>query len=577
MKAVWVALAAVVVAAWVTAPHPTVRLGGALPDGHVRGVVHIHTTRSDGGGSLLDVAAAAARAGLRFVVVTDHGDGLRPERQPPTYMGGVLVIDAVEVTTRDGHVLGLGLGPIPYRLGGKGVDVVDDINRFGGFAVAAHGDSPKRSLRWRAWDAALTGLEWINGDSEWRDEPRMSLLAGLLHYPVRPVESLTRILDRPAVTLARWDELQTGRRLITLAGADAHARMGGSAEDDPRWWRRLALPIPGYAPLFSAFSVTATGVTLTGQADADAQAVLSALRSGHSYTTVDGAVADGWVRFSARSATRVAEAGDLMPVSAGAVTITGEVPAGPDWQLTLMKNGQVLSSARGPRLVAEVDGAPAAYRLEVTAAGLPGGPPVPWAVSNAIIIGRETGWGSPAAPRDWPDAPDPSTIQAIPPTAWAAEHSVSSLAASDVVAPSTAMFRFGLGGAESSGPFAAVAAPVEGLSGAVALRLALRAAAEMRVSVELRGTGPGGGTRWRRSIYVGTATRAMSIPLSAFEPVGDGPDSVDSSAIRSVMLVVDGVNTPSGRSGSIWIERAEILGAARPASGPDRQQQVRRR
>ena len=39
-----------------------------------RGAFHVHTTRSDGSGTVEEVAAAAQAAGLQFVVLTDHND-----------------------------------------------------------------------------------------------------------------------------------------------------------------------------------------------------------------------------------------------------------------------------------------------------------------------------------------------------------------------------------------------------------------------------------------------------------------------------------------------------------------------
>ena len=48
----------------------------------VKGAYHVHSERSDGTGTSDDIAAAAARAGLQFVILTDHGNGTRPP-QPP--------------------------------------------------------------------------------------------------------------------------------------------------------------------------------------------------------------------------------------------------------------------------------------------------------------------------------------------------------------------------------------------------------------------------------------------------------------------------------------------------------------
>ena len=90
----------------------------ALPAGlsePVRGAFHIHTVRSDGTGTVDQVAAAAAAAGLKFIVLTDHGDGSR-EADKPQYRNGVLCIDAVEISTNGGHVVALDLPRSSYCL-----------------------------------------------------------------------------------------------------------------------------------------------------------------------------------------------------------------------------------------------------------------------------------------------------------------------------------------------------------------------------------------------------------------------------------------------------------------------------
>ena len=79
----------------------------------IAGAYHVHTTRSDGHGEPRQVAAAASRAGLRFVILTDHGDGTRPP-DPPSYVDGVLLIDAVEISTDQGHLVALDLPRAPY-------------------------------------------------------------------------------------------------------------------------------------------------------------------------------------------------------------------------------------------------------------------------------------------------------------------------------------------------------------------------------------------------------------------------------------------------------------------------------
>src|SRR3954466_16340825 len=108
----------------------------ALAQRTVAGAYHIHSVRSDGSGDRQAIAEAAARAGLKFVVITDHGDGTRVPDAPGLIQGD-LRVDAVEISTNGGHYVALGLGPAPYPLGGEADAVIEDVSRLGGVGVAA--------------------------------------------------------------------------------------------------------------------------------------------------------------------------------------------------------------------------------------------------------------------------------------------------------------------------------------------------------------------------------------------------------------------------------------------------------
>ena len=219
----------------------------------VRGAYHVHSTVSDGTGSIDEIAAAAARAGLQFVILTDHGDGTRVPG-PPSYRSGVLCIEAVEVNTTGGHLVALGASPSPYPLAGTPQAVLEDVHRLGGMGIAAHPESPRASLRWSGWDVPLDGIEWLNADSEWRDELLESLGRLMLTYALRPAETLTAALDRPDSVLARWDAATASARVVGLAGADAHARLGFRQQTDPfeETWH---VKVPSYEASFKAFSL----------------------------------------------------------------------------------------------------------------------------------------------------------------------------------------------------------------------------------------------------------------------------------------------------------------------------------
>jgi len=158
--------AAVAVLAFVTIPPRRLTLE-TQGDGTLPGILHIHSNRSDGRSSPDEIAAAAARAGLKFVVFTDHGDATRAP-DPPTYRSGVLCVDGVEISTNQGHYVAIGLPAAPYPLAGDARDVVEDVKRLGGFGIAAHPDSPNVKLAWREWTAPFDGIELLNPDTGWR-------------------------------------------------------------------------------------------------------------------------------------------------------------------------------------------------------------------------------------------------------------------------------------------------------------------------------------------------------------------------------------------------------------------------
>ena len=241
------------------------------------------------------VTRATAAAGLQFVIVTDHGDGTRAP-DLPDYRNGVLYIDAVEISTQDGHVVALDLPKTPYPLAGEGRDVVDDIHRLGGFAIAAHPGSAKPELRWTAWDAPVDGIEWLNADSEWRDERPWTLARALDDLSVS-----TATGAGAAARSSRAGHSSLGRALST-ASCRRHrrGRCACARGYPPRSASRTTAParcISRRMPLPSASSRSHCPTSsLTGVAAADARRVLDAIRAGAVYSTIDALAGTGGVQ-----------------------------------------------------------------------------------------------------------------------------------------------------------------------------------------------------------------------------------------------------------------------------------------
>ena len=550
----FVVLLALAAAWYALLPRAAVTLPGAAAVAPVRGAVHVHTRRSDGTGTLDEVAAAAARAGLAFIVVTDHGDATRmPEA--PVYLHGVLCIDAVEISTEGGHVVALGLPPAPYPLAGAPGDVIDDIARLGGFAVIAHPGSAKPELQWLDWEAPFGGLEWLNADSEWRDESRLSLLRVLLSYPFRGRESLASMLDRPDAVLAHWDELTGRRRVVGLAAVDAHARIGLRNLGE-RYDSSAQLRIPSYETLFRTFSIAVPAIALTGDAAADAAAVEAAIRGGRFYSAIDALAGPGGVRFTARSGRVTAGEGDLLPLD-GPVTLRVETVAPPDALIAILKNGSAFRIGDGSPIEEVMPPEPAVYRVEVRLPGAPGTPPVPWLLSNPIYVGRTDA----VAVRDThaPAAAFTPTVIGAGRQAPKVEASAQASGAVDVVAAqasSQLVLRYALGGRQSEGPYVAFALPSgPELAGHDRLVFTARANRTMRMGVQLRVPGGPEGERWQQSVVLDDTPREIVVYIDEMTPRGatSQPRPVLAS-VDSILFVVDGVNTPVGSNGQIRIE-----------------------
>ena len=523
-----------------------------------RGVVHVHTNRSDGTGTIDEVAAAAARAGLRFVILSDHGDGTRAP-EPPRYRSGVLVLDGVEIGTNAGHYLAVGMAQAPYPLGGDTRDVVEDVARLGGFGVIAHPDSPKGGLPWRDWHLPVDAMEWLNADSQWRDESAFRLARALLTYPFRPAETLAAQLT-PGALLQRWDQVAASRPLVVLAGADAHARIGVRREGDP-YEGRVFLALPSYEASFRAFSQQlVTAGAPTGRADEDARAVLASLRGGRVHTVIDGWAMPPVFEFTARGGGMEAvEGGELVTREPVVLRVRSNAPL---YAATvLLRDGVEVHRVDRQALVYATD-RPGRYRVEVWL-GRPGKrSPIPWIVSNAIVLRQEkaSALAPVVLPAESGAAVEGPRGHAVSPR-WHLEHDPRS--GGEITggedASGEAALRFRIGEGSPSGQFAALVTPIRFDTAPHAIVFRAHADRPMRVSVQLRAPSGTEGKRWRRSVYLDAEPREVRIPLDDMRPAGPvDPAGVPTSRVNNLLFVVDTVNTVPGAAGRFAVGEVRV-------------------
>jgi hypothetical protein len=559
-------VAAVVVWALWLPPRRTV-LDRQWSDGSIRGVVHVHSRASDGRGTLDEIAAAAAGAGLQFVIITDHGDGTR-RPEPPSYRSGVLVIDAVEISTRGGHYVAVGLPQAPYPLGGDAASVVEDVHRLGGFGIAAHPDSPKPELRWADWTLPVDALEIVNPDTSWRVyafadgfASRFLLLRSLLAYPARRSEAVAQLLTESTALREQWLDLAATRAVVAVAGADAHAKL--ALRDTEPGDNSYSIPIPSYESSFESLTLhVATAQPLSGDATADAQLVIDALRAGHLYVAVEGwATPPAFELRAMRGSTIAAVAGDrLDPGGPFTLHVRSNAPTG--FEVLVWRNGHLIAERNERQFELPVGGDRGIYLVEVRRPNSDGLPA--WITSNPIYVRDET--VPPAMPViSVGEVESGSLFDGKTTAGWSYESDRSSLGVLDV-APLTSggrvRLRYGLSGGARVGQYgaAAVSTPT-GVEAADAVAFTIRAEAPMRISLQVRAEVPDGPPeRWETSVYVETSEQPRMVRFDEMKPVGTTHSPRPPKAsVRAILFVIDTTNTKPGASGRLWLGNVRLV------------------
>jgi hypothetical protein len=532
--------AIVVILTLVNLPPSPMVLSGADPSlaaRTVRGAVHVHTTRSDGLGDKSSIAAAAEAAGLQFVLLTDHGDGTRP-LDPPAYIDGVLCLDAVEISTDDGHYISIGAATAPYPLGGSGASVVEDVGRLGGFGIAAHPTSLRRELQWSDWEAPFDGLEWLNADSEWRDESRVQLSRSFIGYLLRPAGALSRLLDRPSSALARWDALAKERRVLGIAGNDAHGGMGNRVEDGSSRW---SVRVPSYRASFGTFSThVQLDAPLTGDAARDARSVLDGLKAGRFYTEIDAIATGAVLEFKGRTDAEAVEQGTVLRGPGNAsFTARAVVPSGA--AVVAYRNGASIASGESGNLEFN-SSEPGTYRVEVHVPGAPGGPAVPWLVSNPIFR---------LVPRAERPRPEPSGVETLQPS-WRIEKDEGSEGTVATNQNGEAVFIYKLREGPRVSQFVAVGTDLGPLPEFDALTFPIRSAAPRRLSVQLR-FARDEHARWGKSVYTDSTGQMVTVRVDRLRRTDGPPTRPPLQRATSLLFVVDLTNARPGDSGTLHI------------------------
>lgn len=534
------ALAAVRLAVW--RPFPVASQSPSDASQVVSGVVHVHTTLSDGRGTPEQTIEAAKAAGLDFIVITDHNtfDASRFEG----YSGKLLIIAGSEISTRQGHVLVFGLKEPAFRFSDDASEVLDDVHALGATAIVAHPDSPRPDFRWTAWEApGAWGIEVLNGDTEWRSIGWLRTARLLVTYPLNPTYALLGILSRPDRTLDRWDRLLANRHVPMLAGADAHG-------------------FPSYEPQFRvAQNHLVLNRPLTGEARADTAEIVAALARGRGYVGIDGLAPARGFSLVARQGDRQWTMGDVAPVDPPPhLHAGGALPDGAT--LRLFHDGRMIKESAGrldwPNATAGV------YRVEVR---LPRWD-VPWILSNPVYVfdpevqAVRTRVSPPIVPEpvqilerfESADAFQPASDETT-----VLDGDIFVPAAGDTGAAARMRFTLGTPNATTPSPFAALTSlRSRNLSGRRGLVFSVRGDDVRRLWVQVRDENPrseGGTEWWYASVRTSTEWRRVVVPFERFRSLDERTDGrLDLKDTRGLVFLVDLGAAKPGTRGEIWLD-----------------------
>jgi hypothetical protein len=340
-------------------------------------VIHLHSTYSDGTGTVPEIARAARRAGADVVLLTDHDTLEAKRRGEEGWHGSVLVLVGEEVSPRtQDHYLAFGIdSEIDHRpLDAEGI--CRAVRDAGGFGFAAHPFSHGSERFKRAVGMPFTGLDSdaLHGIELWSFVNDTG--EGLASIPelVRFLAMPGRVLDHPPERNMRgWDELCATRQVVGIGGLDAH-----------QYGKRIGPVVPVRVMSYRrSFRHMRTHVlceeALNGDLDHDAAQVYDALRSGRCYIAVDSvAPARGFGFWGERDGER-AEMGSL--ASPGGWTLHARAPLEARWRL--LRDGRVVAEANGERLSARAD-EPGVYRVEALRRAR--GRERTWVLSNPVYL-----------------------------------------------------------------------------------------------------------------------------------------------------------------------------------------------
>lgn len=339
------------------------------------GVLHVHSTYSDGIGTIHDISLAAREAGVDYVLMCDHSNLDALGNDEAGWRNDVLMLIGTEVTTDSGHLLVVDVSEDFLPCGKDSVGVQHRVDSFGGFSVIALPCDLKD--RWRDFDHRIpeVGLEVFNLSAIARTKINLpALILIWRRYHGRNRQSAFHLVSsRPKRELELWDNLAADAaamdppsRVVGIASLDAHAVMkfGGRAYPYPTYseiFRTLRTHV--VIPVDAEFGQRRESST----SDSDMKLAHQALSDGHCFMAYDNyADSKGFIYTGSVGGSAEVLMGEFIQVPSGTdrlVTLSVSAPSQKSFG-RMYRNGKLFASWVGPSFKIETQTA-GVYRVEI--------------------------------------------------------------------------------------------------------------------------------------------------------------------------------------------------------------------
>lgn len=344
-----------------------------------KGVIHVHSfLGGHSTGTFAELIAAAKANQLDFVIMTEHPQASF-DTSAMTLNGvhdGVLFVNGNEVATANNDRLLLIPGAANAAADStRTTQEIIEEQKGSGFSFVAY---PAESQQWRS--TTPDGIEVYNLYSNAREvRPVVTFFDGLWSYRSYPDLMFANFFSRPVQNLRLWDDAMsnTRRRLVAVAGNDAHSNVGLSLNDSSGK-QLIGIKLDPYE---RSFRVVRTHVFIRKGIPLTRESLQQALAEGHCYISFDiFADATGFDFTVSNSDQRMGDEVSANPLLR--FTVNAPVSA----RMALIKNGNVVDQRSGKTVEFLPDG-PGIYRIELYLDSLPA--PVtgqPWIISNPIYV-----------------------------------------------------------------------------------------------------------------------------------------------------------------------------------------------